>query len=599
MRRETLRHHLGITLTVLAVFFTSLGVPRLWDDDEPKNANCAREMFERGDWIVPTFNQELRYDKPALVYWLMIAAYHVFGVNEFAARLPSAMLAVVTTLATYHCGRLLLGARVGLWAALAISTSVLFVVAGRAATPDSALVCSTTVAMLVFVRAVFARSSDGTLVGPVGDACDSARVTADFAPRSLASWLAVYAAMGVGVLAKGPVAVVLPTAAIGAYLFFAQQCLLASADEMAGKWRRVARLFSPRVLCQVVWQMRPLTALAVVAAIALPWYIAVGLRTGGDWPAGFLGTHNVGRFLKPMEGHKGPIVYYIPAIALGFFPWSVFLPLGLWQLATKLRLVFTKMRPAWTAYLFLACWAGTYVAFFSFSGTKLPSYVLPAYPALALIVAAFIDRWLREPDTVHRWALCSALGAIAVAGLAFIVGFPLAARSVLPGEGALGLIGVALLAGGIASVWLAARSPRRAAWTFAGTAIVFVTTLFGIGAVHVSRHQNSASLVELARRGRTGPIELATFDLNTPSLVFYARQRVDGYFDPADVRRFFDRSTEPYLIACSEQLDRLRGVLGDDAAVVARQRRFLRRGDLVMLGRPPSTSRANRAEFER
>ncbi|HEV3024204.1 MAG TPA: glycosyltransferase family 39 protein, partial [Pirellulales bacterium] len=151
MPREILRHHLWITLAALAVFFTNLGVPHLWDDDEPKNAECAREMLVRGDWIVPTFNEELRYDKPALLYWLMIAAYRAFGVNEFAARLPSAVLAVVTTLATYHCGRLLFRPRVGLWAGLAISTSVLFVVAGRAATPDSALVCSTTLAMLAFV----------------------------------------------------------------------------------------------------------------------------------------------------------------------------------------------------------------------------------------------------------------------------------------------------------------------------------------------------------------------------------------------------------------------------------------------------------------
>jgi hypothetical protein len=170
---------------------------------------------------------------------------------------------------------------------------------------------------------------------------------------------------------------------------------------------------------------------------------------------------------------------------------------------------------------------------------------------------------------------------------------------VLPGEGALGFIGLAPLAGGIAAVWLATRWPRRAALTFAVTAVVFVTTLFGIGAVQVSRHQNSSSLVELARHGRSGPIELAMFDLNTPSLVYYARQRVDGYFDPNDVRRFFDAAAEPYLIACSEQFERLRGALPDDVSVVARQRRFLRRGDVVLLGRASRMTRAKRQETQR
>jgi 4-amino-4-deoxy-L-arabinose transferase-like glycosyltransferase len=133
------------------VFFTNLGGPRLWDDDEPRNATCAREMLARGDWIVPTFNSELRTDKPALLYWLMMGSYSLFGATEFAARFPSALLAVGTALMTYHLGRLLFRPQVGLWAGMIMATNLMFAVSARAATPDSTLIFFTTLALLIYV----------------------------------------------------------------------------------------------------------------------------------------------------------------------------------------------------------------------------------------------------------------------------------------------------------------------------------------------------------------------------------------------------------------------------------------------------------------
>ncbi len=98
------RDQLVVLAAAAIVFFTNLGAPQLWDEDEPRNAACAREMLERGDWVVPTFNYELRTQKPVLLYWCMLASYSVFGVNEFAARLPSALFAIGTSLLTYHLG---------------------------------------------------------------------------------------------------------------------------------------------------------------------------------------------------------------------------------------------------------------------------------------------------------------------------------------------------------------------------------------------------------------------------------------------------------------------------------------------------------------
>src|SRR5215471_9683994 len=146
------------------VLFANLGAPALWDEDEPKNAECAREMLERGDWVVPRFNYELRTDKPVLIYWLMMGSYSLFGVNEFAARFPSALLAAGTCLLTYGIGRSLFRTAVGMWAGLILATTLMFTVAGRASTPDSTLIFFTTLAMLLFVVGVHKRFERGTPV---------------------------------------------------------------------------------------------------------------------------------------------------------------------------------------------------------------------------------------------------------------------------------------------------------------------------------------------------------------------------------------------------------------------------------------------------
>src|SRR5687768_1167165 len=211
------KQQLVLILAAALVFFTNLGVPQLWDEDEPRNAACAREMLARGDWVVPTFNHELRTQQPVLVYWLIMAAYSVFGVNEFAARLPSALLAVGTTLVTFHLGRLLFCARVGLLAGLMMATCLMFGVAGRAATPDSCLIFFTSLSMLAFVWAVSRRHSaagsnaiwhGGTkaLTEPHAAPSRSTGTSHNkFLPARWIDFAAVYVAMAMAELAKGPI----------------------------------------------------------------------------------------------------------------------------------------------------------------------------------------------------------------------------------------------------------------------------------------------------------------------------------------------------------------------------------------------------------
>src|SRR5437660_12286207 len=117
-------HYVLLAVIAAGLFLPNLGGPSLWDIDEGNNAEAAREMMESGNWVVPTFNYELRTDKPALLYWLQIAAYRLFGVNEFAARLPSALAGILTLLVTYELGRRMFDARTGLLAGIVLGTTL-------------------------------------------------------------------------------------------------------------------------------------------------------------------------------------------------------------------------------------------------------------------------------------------------------------------------------------------------------------------------------------------------------------------------------------------------------------------------------------------
>src|SRR3954467_1900388 len=152
-RLHTRGGHYALLAAVAAVLFLpNLGAPSLWDIDEGNNAEAGREMLEAGDWVVPTFNYGLRPDKPALLYWLQGAAYQVFGVGEFAARLPSALAALAAVLLTYELGRRLFGKPAGPTAGLVLVSAPLFCTAAHFANPDALLTAATTLTFFLFWR---------------------------------------------------------------------------------------------------------------------------------------------------------------------------------------------------------------------------------------------------------------------------------------------------------------------------------------------------------------------------------------------------------------------------------------------------------------
>jgi 4-amino-4-deoxy-L-arabinose transferase-like glycosyltransferase len=575
---ENLRYQLWVVAAASVIFFTNLGGAALWDMDEALYTTCAREMFQRGDWVVPMFNGQMFPEKPPLMFWTMMAGFEIFGVNEFGARFFSAVFGVATALAAFHLGRILFNARVALWAGLITASTIIFTVSARAATVDSALTLTTTLAFLLFF----------------------------IARRRETTWPALalmYACIGVAVLAKGPVGMVLPLAAMGFYLL------------LADGWRNVLR---------AAWWMRPFTAIIIVAAVALPWYVWVGFRTDGEWLRTFIVEYNLRPFKQPILGHGDAssldrtldalisisyYFYHIPAILVGFFPWAVFLGPTLVDTIRRIREkkgdrpIFVDHRcaavpakmgtvPPFSAdgCLLASCWFGVWLVFWSVCKTKLPHYLLPAYPALALLTACFVDRWQTEPANIGRWHLRNAWLSMILVGVGIMIAIPIAAAIYLPGEAVLGLVGLIPLLGGAWCWWHTAHDRhRQAAIGFAVAAVVFLTAMFGFAALRVDRHQNAKPIIACIfadsgiqkASGRSAP-PIATYCFFRESMVYYAGYPVTrcendqrtGRSARQELQTFLTKPKPSYVITTDEHAPEIEKAFPAQFHVIFHQRCF-------------------------
>ncbi len=520
MRRGALADVAILAAVWAVVCLPNLGAASLWDVDEGHNAECAREMLVSGNWVVPYFNYNLRTDKPPLLYWLQIASYSAFGVTEFAARLPSALALLGAVLILYTLGRAMFGAESALWAALLLAISPGAAGAAHFANPDALLLLCTTAALAMFWH--------------------------EMASEGGGSFSAIGACCGLGVLAKGPVGLVLP-AAIG-LLYIA----------WAGRWRA---LLTPRVL---------LLPLAVVL-VAGPWYALVAAETKGLWVKEFLLKHNLERGMAVMEGHGGPYVYYLIVLLPGLLPWSVFLAPAAWD-AWNRRADEADGGPM----KLLLCWAAVYLVFFSAASTKLPNYILPAYPAAALMLGHWLHRWRTGATTLPRWVECAAVGLIGLAGVAFTAGaWILGGLRGLDGLAAWAWLGLLLLTGGVIALTLLLMDDRRrASWALTLASLAFVALLAGGLMPALNEAKPARHLADALPEGhRAEEVRLAASRWWQPSLVFYTGREVARLDGPADVALFLSQALPAYAAVSEEELEGLQ-------RYPVRVRVLTRRGDL-------------------
>ncbi len=377
-------HYLLLTAVVAAVTQPNLGTAALWDVDEGVNAEAAREMMESGTWIVPTFNYELRTAKPVFLYWLQRLSYSAFGVSEWAARFPASILAIGTVLLVYELARRMFGASTAVLAGIVLATAITFCQLSHAATPDAPLIFFTTLTLYLFWVG-HDRSGWASLI-----------------PAAVAS--------GFAVLTKGPVGLALPGLVGFTYLF----------------WMKDLRR---------LWDRRLIWAGLAFLAVAAPWYILVTTETRGAYARAFFVNENMNRFLSPMEGHRGPVFFYIGAVILFFTPWSIFLGGSIWYAvaAARKQPAANPVSDQIRAYRFLLCWFASYLIFFSFAATKrFAETTLPRfYPALAILTSAFVVKWKNGEINPARWVMPTATAGLAFAGLVVTVGL-LVASGVLP-----------------------------------------------------------------------------------------------------------------------------------------------------------------------
>jgi 4-amino-4-deoxy-L-arabinose transferase-like glycosyltransferase len=308
-----------------------MGGYSIYITDEARNAQCAYEMYERGDWIVPTFNDELRTDKPPLHYWFMMLSYSIFGKTAFAARLFSAITGAFLIIFSFLFARKFTDERTANWTAIILLSSLGFITQFHLAVPDPYLILCISGAHFGYY--LFDQSNNRKFL-----------------------WLA-YVSVGFGVLAKGPVAIVLPGMSIFFYML------------LMGKmtWKNILEL-------------KPLAGILIVLLISVPWYVLVHIKTDGAWTQGFFLDHNVDRFSSPKEGHGGSFLLPTVFAFVTLLPFGTFLPQGI-VAAVRNR----KQNPV---YLFSLIIVIVTILFFSVASTKLPSYISPIFPFAALMIGS-------------------------------------------------------------------------------------------------------------------------------------------------------------------------------------------------------------------
>jgi dolichol-phosphate mannosyltransferase len=341
-----------ILLLAVTLFFLRLRAPLL-EPQEPRYAEIPRQMLSEGRLLVPVLHGEPYLDKPPLLYWLVMGSYSVFGVHDWAARLVPALAGVLTVLLTYWWGRRVAGERAGLCGALVLCLSAGFVYRQRMLNMDS-LLC-------LWVTAALASAHAALTAG-----------------RLLRQrwWLLSAAACGLGLLTKGPVALVLIATPLVLYSFLEPRCARPS-------WRDGALY------------------LLVAVALAAPWYVAMMIQVS-DFAYTFFWRHHVERFLVPFD-HEKPVWFYLPGLLAGMLPWTLLLP-GFVRFLARRNLRAGRRRPAALGFFLLSALLG--LVFFSASGCKRPAYILPAMPPLALALGCYlhllVPRARRQADSGAR-----------------------------------------------------------------------------------------------------------------------------------------------------------------------------------------------------
>ena len=454
-------------------------------------------MIDSDNWLYPTFNGELRPDKPILIYWLMAGCVQTFGQVEWAFRLPSAIGVGIAAFATFAAARRLLSDKAAILAVLMFISSPLTMLMGTAATADGWLLGMTTAALASFVCAI---------TKPV--------------PRPRLLFIALLALFcGLAQLTKGPVALAIVGFPVLGISVFGRK-----------------HFQQPR---RLVWLS--VLALCTSVLIFLAWAIPANLATQGEFAARGIGKHVVSRMLAPMEGHGGDFLlslpYYIPVLFIVFFPWVAFLPV-----AFRLLLSSQPGEPERALRSFVLWASVPLFVLMSLVATKLPHYVLPMWPALAIVVAHAIDRRL---PVARGWRVV----AFTTLGLCTIIGATgyFAAPFLLPLDGTMlpAWTAGALFAGGAALALILLRKQRHGAGAVVlALSMLLTQQIVALGLLPQFEQVKLAPRVaRIVHEQSPAEVPILSVRFGEPTLVFYLwprRVQTEGAREAIDTWKLQD-----------------------------------------------------------
>lgn len=525
----------------LAIFLAGLGRLPLFGRDEALYAEAGREMLATGDWVTPRVNGGPFLEKPPLYYWMAAVSYRALEASPFAARLPAALMGILTVFLTASIGARVWGRRAGLLAGASLATSLQMAMIGRMGILDVPLTCLTVLALMAYAG-WRRRAGIATAVG-------------------------FGLCVGLAVLLKG-MAGMLPVAVAVVHTFFSRG---RPAPEGGGE---------PAHAVPAPHRLAPITMACLVAIlVASPWFVLMAMRHGEAFGSTLFLREHLTRMVQPMQGHGGPVWYYLALIAVSFFPWVVFLPAAMRpgsRPCNEDQAFWQSLALAWIAVVLIP---------FSLVSTKLPGYVTPLFPAMALLVGAELDRNLHES---RRGAWIAAIaGAFVLSVLVVllpIAGERLGARVGASHAASLLIPPVAIWVGGYGLIALgsirALAGGRKVAtgMLLAGQCVIVAAVLGGVLPV-LSPYLGgaSSSLAELAQR------ELP----NSQVVLYQTRAESVAFVLERSVPVFSSDQQQQLLDALRAQPTALLAPLGEDAFwAQLPARRIWRNGDHVLLDIP-------------
>ena len=523
-RNEGTSLALLIAVVILLALAALMPTTMFWDRDEAFYARTAVEMLETGNYLVPHYNGEIFAHKPPLIYWLMAGSMAVFGENEFAARFISAPATAATAFLLFLIGRRIFGRTAGFWAMLLYPSSLLVAYLGVTAMLDATLIAFICLAMWAYVELVY----DGTR------------------PKAMAVVFGV--AIALSMLTKGPVgpAVVIPAVAIS--------------------WLMLGHGQRPAFATMVLFALSSVGGLGLF----LLWAVPANMMSGGELYEAGVGVHIVGRFLQPMEGHGGSGVLgylatlpvYLPVILIGISPWIMHLP-------AAARAIFSGTLGNRTDRVVLLSWFVPAFVVFSLAATKLPHYVAPVFPALALAVAAFLVQpaplvapvWLRIGALTYLVFTLTLAGAVIGLGVAGFGGLALTTAA---------LVGVLIAGFAVAIFRLHWKGETLSATRLTlGTVFPVLALLLWVVVPKVEPALKvSKALADIVNATREGQSPVYAAGYREPSLVFYVGLPHDEVIEllPGDeqsIRATLSGRGEKIIIALANRAEAIQNLLGN------------------------------------